>query len=106
MDSLDDEKMVYFKRKVFKRILVEKNAEDLIVLIWATGELKDDRFLKLLHQLTNHRHSDIRRITYSAIRKIESPSSREVLQKVSTTKMHRLGSTVQKLFQNWEMKTV
>ena len=28
MDSLDDEKMVYFKRKVFKRILVEKNAED------------------------------------------------------------------------------
>ncbi|HID9496718.1 TPA: HEAT repeat domain-containing protein [Clostridioides difficile] len=81
MDSLDDEKMVYFKRKVFKRILVEKNAEDLIVLIWATGELKDDRFLKLLHQLTNHRHSDIRRITYSAIRKIESPSSREVLQK-------------------------
>lgn len=24
MDSLDDEKMVYFKRKVFKRILVEK----------------------------------------------------------------------------------
>ncbi len=40
MDSLDDEKMVYFKRKVFKRILVEKNAEDLIVLIWATGELK------------------------------------------------------------------
>ncbi len=44
MDSLDDEKMVYFKRKVFKRILVEKNAEDLIVLIWATGELKDDKF--------------------------------------------------------------
>lgn len=100
MDSLDDEKMVYFKRKVFKRILVEKNAEDLIVLIWATGELKDDRFLKLLHQLTNHRHSDIRRITYSAIRKIESPSSREVLQKVSTIKMHKLDSIVQRLFQN------
>lgn len=49
MDSLDDEKMVYFKRKVFKRIFVEKNVEDLIVLIWVIGELKDDRFLKLFY---------------------------------------------------------
>ena len=59
----------------------EKNADDLIVLIWATGEFKDDRFLKILHPLTNHRHSDIRRITYSAIRKISSPKSKFVLEK-------------------------
>ena len=81
MESLNEENMLDFKRKLYKRIITEKNAEDLMILIWATGELKDDRFLALLHPLTGHRHSDVRRITYSAIRKIESPSSREYLQR-------------------------
>ena len=81
MDSLNEERMQDFKRKLYKRIITEKNAEDLMILIWATGELKDDRFLALLHPLTSHRHSDVRRITYSALRKIESPSSREYLQR-------------------------
>ena len=66
---------------LYKRILKEQNADDLIVLIWATGEFRDERFLKILHPLTNHRHSDIRRITYSAIRKISSPKSKLVLEK-------------------------
>ena len=81
MDSLNEERMLDFKRKLYKRIITEKNAEDLMISIWATGELKDDRFLALLHPLTSHRHSDVRRITYSALRKIESPSSREYLQR-------------------------
>ena len=81
MDSLNEERMLDFKRQLYKRIITEKNAEDLMILIWATGELKDDRFLALLHPLTSHRHSDVRRITYSALRKIESPSSREYLQR-------------------------
>ncbi len=81
MGELNSERMIDLKRKLYKRILIEKNAEDLMILIWATGELKDDRFLKLLHPLTSHRHSDVRRITYSALRKIESPSSREYLQR-------------------------
>ena len=81
MESLNEENMLDFKRKLYKRIITEKNAEDLMILIWATGELKDERFLPLLHQLTSHRHSDVRRITYSALRKIQSPSSREYLQR-------------------------
>ena len=81
MDSLNEERMLDFKRKLYKRIITEKNAEDLMILIWATGELKDDRFLALLHPLTSHRHSDVRRIPYSALRKIESPSSWEYLQR-------------------------
>lgn len=79
--KLESEREIDFKRKLYKRILTEKNAEDLMILIWTTGELRDERFLKLLHPLTSHRHSDVRRITYSAIRKIESPSSREYLQR-------------------------
>lgn len=81
MNNLDEERMLDFKRKLYKRIIMEKNAEDLMILIWTTGELKDERFLVLLHSLTSHRHSDVRRITYSALRKMESPSSREYLQR-------------------------
>lgn len=79
--SLNEENELNFKRELYKRIRREQNADDLIILIWATGEFKDDRFLKLLHPLTNHRHSDIRRITYSAIRKICSPKSKLILEK-------------------------
>ena len=81
ISNLQENKLIEFKRKVYKRIITERNVEDLMILIWATGEMKDDRFLKLLHQLTTHRHSDVRRITYSALRKIESPQSREYLQR-------------------------
>lgn len=81
MDGLNEDRIIDFKRKLYKRILTERNAEDLIALIWTTGELKDDRFLQLLHPLTSHRHSDVRRIAYSALRKIESPKSREYLQR-------------------------
>ncbi len=81
LEKLNSDHSLEFKRKIYKRILIEKNAEDLIVLIWATGEMKDDRFLSLLHPLTTHRHSDVRRITYSALRKIASQDSREYLQR-------------------------
>ena len=51
MDSLNEERMLDFKRKLYKRIITEKNAEDLMILIWATGELKDDRFLAFLQAI-------------------------------------------------------
>lgn len=81
MNDLDDEKLLDFKRKIYKRVITEKNAEDLMILIWATGELNDERFLGILHPLTGHRHSDVRRITYSALRKISSKESREYFQR-------------------------
>lgn len=79
--SLDEDKIIQFKRELYKKILLEKNAEDLMILIWTTGELKEEKYLDLLHKLTTHRHSDVRRITYSAIRKIQSPKSRQYLEK-------------------------
>lgn len=77
----DNDVMIEFKRELYKRIRVEKNAEDLIILIWTTGELKEEKYLELLHSLTTHRHSDVRRITYSAIRKIQSPRSKSCLER-------------------------
>lgn len=78
--GLNESELLDFKRKLYKRIIKEKNAEDIIKLIWCVGELKDERFLDLLHDLTYKKHSDIRRITYSAIKKISSPKSKEVLE--------------------------
>lgn len=81
INQLSEDRLLELKRKLYKRILVEKNVEDLMILIWTTGELKDDRFLQVVHTFTNHRHSDVRRITYSALRKIESKESREYFQR-------------------------
>lgn len=81
INQLSEERLLELKRKLYKRILIEKNIEDLMILIWTTGELKDDRFLPVVHPFTTHRHSDVRRITYSALRKIESESSREYFQR-------------------------
>ena len=48
MNNLDEERMLDFKRKLYKRIIMEKNAEDLMILIWTTGELKDERFFSII----------------------------------------------------------
>ena len=44
INELSEERLLEMKRKLYKRILIEKNIEDLMTLIWTTGELKDDRF--------------------------------------------------------------
>jgi len=81
IESFDENQLINFKKKLYKRILQEKNAEDLMILVWAIGELKDERFLKLLHSMASHRHSDVRRMAYSAMRKISSPNSLPYLHK-------------------------
>lgn len=35
MDSLNEERMLDFKRKLYKRIITEKKHEDLMILMWA-----------------------------------------------------------------------
>jgi HEAT repeat protein len=81
IESFDEKQLLNFKKKLYKRILIEKNAEDLMILVWTIGELKDEKFLKLLHSIANHRHSDVRRMAYSAMRKISSPESLPYLHK-------------------------
>ena len=41
MDNLNEEENLNFKRKLYKRVVIEKNVEDLMALIWAIGELRD-----------------------------------------------------------------
>lgn len=63
-------KLESFKMKIYKSILKTDNAEDLMVLVWTVGELKDDRFLNIIYPLLDKSHSNLRRISYSALGKI------------------------------------
>ncbi|KXZ39401.1 Helix-turn-helix domain-containing protein [Alkalithermobacter thermoalcaliphilus JW-YL-7 = DSM 7308] len=79
--SLNFEQIEVLKRKLYKRILKEENAEDLMVLIWICGELKDCRLLKLIHSNSNHPHGGVRRMAYSAMGKIGAKESIQFLNK-------------------------
>ena len=80
IEKLSEKEMVDFKRKVYKGILNLDNAEDLMVLVWTAGELKDSRFLSILYPLTEKNHSNLRRISYSAIGKIACEESSYILE--------------------------
>lgn len=80
ISMLGDSELVDFKRRVYKGILSLDNVEDLMVLVWAAGEFRDTRFLEILYPVTEKKHSNIRRIAYSAIGKIGSTSSSSVME--------------------------
>lgn len=80
IEKLSKKEMIGFKRKVYKGILNLDNAEDLMVLVWTAGELKDSRFLSILYPLTEKNHSNLRRISYSAIGKIACEESSYILE--------------------------
>nr|WP_314277538.1 HEAT repeat domain-containing protein [uncultured Peptostreptococcus sp.] len=80
LDKLSDSDKNFFKRQVYKGILKTNNVEDLMVLVWTVGEFKDHRFLNILYPLTQKNHSNLRRISYSAIGKIASTDSSFIIE--------------------------
>ncbi|WAW15223.1 HEAT repeat domain-containing protein [Peptostreptococcus equinus] len=80
IDGLKEENLDTFKKKVFKAILSTLNIDDLMVLVWTAGELKDSRFLNILYPLVEKKHANLRRITYSAIGKIADKNSVQIIE--------------------------
>lgn len=80
IEKMGEDEIIDFKRKVYKGILNLENAEDLMVLVWTAGEMKDSRFLNILYPLTEKNHSNLRRIAYSAIGKIGCDESSYILE--------------------------
>lgn len=81
INFLTEQELIDLKKNLYKRILKEKNAEDLMVLIWTAGELKDTRFLKAIHYISDHPHGGVRRMSYSAMGKIGSVESIDFLHR-------------------------
>ena len=75
LNLLKDDELEKFKKLVYHQTTKEKNMEDLMVLIWTMGELKEPRYLKLIHKLVAHPHGGVRRMANSAIGKIKEKSS-------------------------------
>lgn len=80
IESLRDEELDLFKKKVYQGVLNTQNLDDLLIYIWSCGELRDEVFLKILYPLVNRKNVNIRRFSYSAIGKIGSEESRYTLE--------------------------
>ncbi|WXR62098.1 helix-turn-helix domain-containing protein [Peptostreptococcaceae bacterium AGR-M142] len=73
----DETKVLEFKKELYKKLKTDKNLDDVIIYIWICGELRDDKFLDIIHEFTAHFHGNIRRMSYSAMRKIKNKKSLE-----------------------------
>ena len=95
-----------FKMKIYKSILKTDNAEDLMVLVWTVGELKDDRFLNIIYPLLEKSHSNLRRIAYSALGKLVILIVVGILRWDCQIPIHKSDSTVQSILEKLEQKIV
>ncbi|WFD09307.1 HEAT repeat domain-containing protein [Tepidibacter hydrothermalis] len=81
INSLNENELNNVKKLLYKRILVEKNVEDFMILLWICGELKDCRLLDIVHTYSKHPHGGVRRMAYSAMGKLGSDKSIDYLHK-------------------------
>lgn len=70
IQNIDGEDVINFKRDIYRRMVYEENADDLMALIWTAGELKDPGYIPLIESMATKRHASIRRLSYSALGKI------------------------------------
>jgi HEAT repeat protein len=82
----DEIKILEFKKELYKKLKTDKNLDDVIIYIWICGELRDDKFLDIIHEFTLHFHGNIRRMSYSAMRKIKNKNSLEFFYRGLTDK--------------------
>jgi HEAT repeat protein len=81
INSLNENELNNVKKLIYKRVLIEKNVDDLMILLWICGELKDSRLLDIVHKYSKHPHGGVRRMSYSAMGKIGSDKSIDYLHK-------------------------
>jgi len=77
---IKDEK-VELAKYLSKVIPSIQNAEDKMIALWIAGELKDTRLLPVIHNEIFHKHGGVRRMVCSALGKISSIDSIDVLHK-------------------------
>lgn len=66
---------------LIKEIPLIENAEDKMIALWIAGELKDNRLLPVIHKEINHKHGNVRRMVCSALGKINSTDSVDILHR-------------------------
>lgn len=64
-----------------KKLSIIDNAEDKMIALWIAGELEDNSLLPTIHNEAFHKHGGVRRMVCSALGKIGSVDSLNVLHK-------------------------
>lgn len=86
IELMMEKDLLEVKRELYVRLKREKNIDELMSLIWICGEMKDEKFLNLIHKASFHLNGNIRRMSYSAMKKIGSTRSLEFLHRGITDK--------------------
>ena len=81
LSILTEDEKIKLAMYLNKKIPLIENAEDKMIAIWIAGELKDTRLLHIIHDEISHKHGGVRRMVCSALGKINSMDSLEILHR-------------------------
>jgi len=81
LNGLVKDENVELAKYLTKKIPVIQNAEDKMIALWIAGEIRDNRLLGVIHNEISHKHGGVRRMVCSAIGKIGSIDSIDILHR-------------------------
>jgi len=81
LKGLVEDENVELAKYLTKKIPSIQNAEDKMIALWIAGEIKDNRLLTVIHNEISHKHGGVRRMVCSAIGKIGSKDSIDILHR-------------------------
>lgn len=81
LNMLAEEEKIELAMYLNKKIPLIQNAEDKMIGIWIAGELKDRSLLPIIHNEISHKHGGVRRMVCSALGKISSEDSIDILHR-------------------------
>lgn len=80
LKSMDRKDKRRLATQIYKRYVSFKNYEDRMILIWLIGELKDERLLPLLRMELSSHNGNLRRLSCSALGKINNKGTKKWLE--------------------------
>lgn len=81
INFLNEDEKLSLINYLMRKIPLIHNADDKMIALWIAGELKDPKLLPTIHKEINHKHGGVRRMVCSALGKIGSSHSIDVLHK-------------------------
>ena len=81
LSSLSINEKSDLSKYLYKKIPIIQNAEDKMIALWIAGEIKEKSLLNIIHNEISHKHGGVRRMVCSALGKIGSPDSIDILHR-------------------------
>ncbi|ABW19325.1 HEAT repeat domain-containing protein [Alkaliphilus oremlandii] len=81
LNSLDETERIELATFLLKKIPMIENAEDKMIALWIAGEIKKESLTPVIHNEISHKHGGVRRMVCSALGKIGSVQSVDILHR-------------------------